>query len=375
MKRIKAVMVKELAHILRDPTSLTIVFLMPLVMMFIFGYSINFDLKRIDAGIIDLSKSETSQQLVKKFLNNKYFILHDLEEERSPQLSSLETGERLLKASKLKEIIIIPADFSEKVKGNRSAEIDIILDGSDSNVANLIYQYNELIILDFMSEIRSLEELVKIRTKVLFNPELKSAFFFIPGLIATLLVMISALLTSLSISREKESGSIDLLFISPLKSPEIIIGKTIPYIFVSFIAMSTILLFARFWFGVPMQGNLLVLLLFALLYIITSLSLGILISTIAPSQKIAMFVTLLITLLPSIMLSGFIFPRETLPPVLRGITYIVPATYFLRIIRGVVVKGAELKHFISEGAALVVFTVVLLTIASLKFARDRKKSK
>lgn len=375
MKRIKAVMVKELAHILRDPTSLTIVFLMPLVMMFIFGYSINFDLKRIDAGIIDLSKSETSQQLVKKFLNNKYFILHDLEEERSPQLSSLETGERLLKASKLKEIIIIPADFSEKVKGNRSAEINIILDGSDSNVANLIYQYNELIILDFMSEIRSLEELVKIRTKVLFNPELKSAFFFIPGLIATLLVMISALLTSLSISREKESGSIDLLFISPLKSPEIIIGKTIPYIFVSFIAMSTILLFARFWFGVPMQGNLLVLLLFALLYIITSLSLGILISTIAPSQKIAMFVTLLITLLPSIMLSGFIFPRETLPPVLRGITYIVPATYFLRIIRGVVVKGAELKHFISEGAALVIFTVVLLTIASLKFARDRKKSK
>jgi ABC-2 type transport system permease protein len=368
-------MVKELAHILRDPTSLTIVFLMPLVMMFIFGYSINFDLKRIDAGIIDLSKSETSQKLVKKFLNNKYFVLKDLEIERSYQLSPMQAGERLLKLGKLKEIIIIPADFAQKIKDNRSAEINIILDGSDSNIANLIYQYNEMIILDFMSEIRSLEELVKIHTKVLFNPELKSAFFFIPGLIATLLVMISALLTSLSISREKESGSIDLLFISPLKSPEIIIGKTIPYIFVSFIAMSIILLFARFWFGVPMQGNLLVLLLFALLYIITSLSLGILISTIAPSQKIAMFVTLLITLLPSIMLSGFIFPRETLPAFLRAITYIVPATYFLKIIRGVVVKGAELKHFVSEGAALVTFTVVLLTIASLKFAHDRKKTK
>ncbi len=375
MKRIKAVIVKELAHILRDPTSLTIVFLMPLVMMFIFGYSINFDLKRIDAGIIDLSKSETSQQLVKKFLNNKYFILQDLEEKTSPQLSPIETGERLLKSGELKEIIIIPADFSQKIKDNRAAEIGIIIDGSDSNVANLLYQYNELIIQDFISEIRNLNELLKIHTKVLFNPELKSAFFFIPGLIATLLVMISALLTSLSISREKESGSIDLLFISPLKSPEIIIGKTIPYIFVSFIAMSTILLFARFWFGVPMQGNLLVLLFFALLYIITSLSLGILISTIAPSQKLAMFITLLLTLLPSIMLSGFIFPRESLPTILRGITYIVPATYFLRIIRGVVVKGAELKHFVSEGAALVIFTVVLLTIASLKFARDRKKSK
>jgi ABC-2 type transport system permease protein len=375
MKRIKAVIVKEFAHILRDPTSLTIVFLMPLVMMFIFGYSINFDLKHIDAGIIDLSKSEASQQLVKKFLNNKYFILQDLEEKTSPQRSALETGEQLLKSGELKEVIIIPANFSQDIKDNRSAEIGIIIDGSDSNVANLVYQYNELIIQDFISEIRSLKDLLKIHTKVLFNPELKSAFFFIPGLIATLLVMISALLTSLSISREKESGSIDLLFISPLKSPEIIIGKTIPYIFVSFIAMSTILLFARYWFGVPMQGNLLVLLFFALLYIVTSLSLGILISTIAPTQKLAMFITLLITLLPSIMLSGFIFPRESLPSVLRAITYIVPATYFLRIIRGVVVKGAELKHFVSEGAALVIFTVLLLTIASLKFAKDRKKSK
>lgn len=375
MKRIKAVIVKELAHILRDPTSLTIVFLMPLVMMFIFGYSINFDLKHIDAGIIDLSKSEASQQLVKKFLNNKYFILQDLEEKTSPQISPLELGEQLLRSGELKEIIIIPADFSREIKNNRSAEIGIIIDGSDSNVANLVYQYNEMIIQDFMSEIRNLKDLLKIHTKVLFNPELKSAFFFIPGLIATLLVMISALLTSLSISREKESGSIDLLFISPLKSPEIIIGKTIPYIFVSFIAMSTILLFARFWFGVPMQGNLLVLLFFALLYIVTSLSLGILISTIAPTQKLAMFITLLMTLLPSIMLSGFIFPRESLPSALRAITYIVPATYFLRIIRGVVVKGAELKHFVSEGAALVIFTVVLLTVASLKFAKDRKKSK
>lgn len=375
MKRIKAVIVKEFAHILRDPTSLTIVFLMPLVMMFIFGYSINFDLKHIDAGIIDLSKSETSQQLVKKFLNNKYFILQDLEEHHPPSISPLETGEQLLKSGDLKEIIIIPADFSQKIKDNRGAEIGIIIDGSDSNVANLVYQYNELIILDFISDVRSLNELVKIHTKVLFNPELKSAFFFIPGLIATLLVMISALLTSLSISREKESGSIDLLFISPLKSPEIIIGKTIPYIFVSLIAGCIILLFARFWFGVPIKGNLLVLLIFALLYIITSLSLGILISTVAPTQKIAMFITLLLTLLPSYMLSGFIFPLQSLPPVLRAISRIIPATYFLKIIRGVVVKGAELKHFIPEGVALVVFTTLLLAIASLKFARDRRKAK
>jgi len=372
MKRMKAVIVKEFAHILRDPISLIIVFLMPVLMMFIFGYSINFDLERIEAGIIDFSDSETSQKLVKKFINNHYFVVENLEEKYP---APLEAGEILLKAGKLKEIIIIPADFSENIKNRRKAEIGIIIDGSDPNVANLVYQYNERILLDFISEFRNLDELLNIHTKVLFNPEIKSAFFFVPGLIAILLVMISALLTSLSISREKESGSIDLLFISPLKSPEIIVGKTIPYIFVSLAAGSIILLFARFWFGVPVQGNLVVLLLFSLLYIIASLSLGILISTIAPSQKIAMFATLLITLLPSIMLSGFIFPLESLPPVLRAISYGVPATYFLRIIRGVVVKGAELKHYISEGTALVIFAAVLLAAASIKFSRNRKKAK
>jgi len=372
MKRIKAVIVKEFVHILRDPTSLVIVFLMPVLMMFIFGYSINYDLERVEVGIIDLADNELSRKLVKKFVNNNYFAVENLEEKYA---SPIKAGEKLLKSGDLKEIIIIPSDFSEKIKKNRKAEIGIIIDGSDSNVANLVYQYNERLVLDFVSEFRNMDEFLKIHTKVLFNPEVKSAFFFIPGLVAILLVMISALLTSLSISREKESGSIDLLFISPLKSPEIIIGKTIPYIFVSLIAGSIILLFARFWFGVPVQGNLLVLLLFSLLYIITSLSLGILISTIAPSQKVAMFATLLITLLPSIMLSGFIFPLESLSPVLRAISRVVPATYFLRIIRGVVVKGAELKHFFSEGTALVIFAAVLLTFASIKFSRNRKKAK
>jgi ABC-2 type transport system permease protein len=372
MRRIRAVVIKEFAHILRDPASLTIVFMMPVLMMFIFGYSINFDLETVEAGVIDLSDSEPSQALLKKFVNNKYFEIQDLE---AVYRSPIDEGEKLLKAGKLKEVIIIPADFGRDIANREKAEIGFIIDGSDSNIANLVYQYNERILLDFTSRYRDMNEILKIHTKVLFNPEVKSAFFFIPGLIAILLVMISALLTSLSISREKETGSIDLLFISPLKSPEIIVGKTIPYIFVSLIAGGIILLFARFWFGVPIQGNLLVLLLFALLYIITSLSLGILISTIAPNQKIAMFATLLVTLLPSIMLSGFIFPLTSMPLPLQVISRIVPATYFLKIVRGVVVKGAELKHFVTEGTALIIFSTVLLTVASLKFSRNRKKAK
>jgi len=184
--------------------------------------------------------------------------------------------------------------------------------------------------------------------------------------------MISAMLTSLSVSREKETGSIELLFISPLKSREIILGKTIPYIFVALIDGIIIMLFARFWFGVPLKGNMLILLLFALLYIISGLSLGITISTVAVSQKVAMLATLLVTLLPSILLSGFIFPLDSLSPILRAFSYIVPATYFLEIIRGLVLKGAALEHFIREGLILLGFSVLLINIASVKFNKLRK---
>lgn len=371
MKRTKAVIIKEFAHIFRDPASLTIVFLMPVLMIFIFGYSISYDLNNIDAGYIDLSQSDLSKQLIDQFTNNSYFKMQNLKAQYKDPINH---GEELLKSGALKEVIIIPQDFSQKIKDNRKAELGLIIDGSDSNVANLVYQYNELIILEFTSQLRSLKESLKVSTKVYFNPEVKSAFFFIPGLIALLLVMISAMLTSLSITRERESGSLDLVFISPLRSHEIIIGKTVPYIFVALMDGVIILLFARFWFGIPFKGSLLVLLLFSLLYIITGLSLGILISTAAPTQKSAMFVTLLITLLPSVMLSGFIFPLDSLAPPLQVISHIVPATYFLKIIRGVILKGAELRYFVVEGLAMVGMSIVLLIASTIKFNRNRKQS-
>ncbi len=372
MKRVKAVIVKEFAHILRDPTSLVIVFLMPVLMIFIYGYAMNFDLERVDTGIIDLCGGDISHKLVKKFANNRHFLVQDL---RARHMEPLKAGESLLKAGRLKQVIVVPADFTEKLKNGRKAEIGVIIDGSDSNVANLVYQYNSLIILDFISDFRPIKDLVKINTNIYFNPEVKSAFFFVPGLIAVLLIMISALLSSLSIAREKESGSIDLIFISPLKSPEIIIGKTIPYILVALITGSIIVAYAKFWFGVPFRGSLLVLLVFSLLYIITGLSLGILISTMAANQKVAMFAALLGTLLPSFMLSGFIFPLDSLAPVLRAISYLVPATYFLKIIRGVVLKGAALKHFVFEGLAMVIFSLVLMVLSMIKFNQNRKRSR
>jgi len=371
MGRIKAIIVKEFYHILRDPRSLTMVFITPLMMIFILGYSISYDLNRIDAAVIDLSQSQLSKTLVKAFAGNRIFSIRTRTRNLQGTLS-LAAAEDLLRRGKIKEIIVIPADFSRRLIRLGKSEIGIIIDGSDTNIANLVFQYTERIFLDFIAAMKGAGQLLKLDTKIYFNPEVRSQFFFIPGLVAVILLMISAMLTSLSIAKERETGSLALLFISPLRSREIIIGKTIPYIIVALLDGVVILLFARFWFGIPIRGSLAVLLLFALLYIVAGLSLGILISTSAPSQRVAMLATLLSTMLPSMLLSGFIFPLDSLSPVLRALSYAIPATYFLRIIRGVILKGAELKHYLFEGGMLIVLSVVLLAVAARKFNRQRK---
>jgi ABC-2 type transport system permease protein len=371
MGRIKAIIIKEFFHILRDPRSLTMVFITPLVMIFILGYSISYDLNRIDAVVIDLSQSQLSKALVKAFAGTSFFSIRT-RAENSHGTISLAAAEEMLRRGKIKEIIVIPADFSRRLNRKGQSDIGIIIDGSDTNIANLVFQYNERIFLDFIAKTKGAGQLLKINSKIFFNPEVRSQFFFIPGLIAVILLMISAMLTSMSIAKERETGSIALLFISPLKSGEIIIGKTIPYIIVALLDGVVILLFARFWFGIPIRGSLAVLLLFTLLYIVAGLSLGILISTTAPTQRVAMLAALLVTMLPSFLLSGFIFPLDSLSPVLRAISYAIPATYFLRIIRGVILKGAELRHFLFEGGMLIVLSIVLLAAAARKFNRQRK---
>lgn len=373
-KRIRAIITKEFFHILRDPRSLFIVLVLPVLMMFIFGYSLSFDIDQIETMVIDYSQSELSRSLIDRFASDPY----ELTAVYPGQLNAanpIEQAEDMLRRRSIKQYVVIPINFSSGYHKKIKQAITAVIDGSDSNIANIIHQYNERLLMDFVSERKNVKDFLNIQTKTYFNPENKSTFFIIPGLAAVIMMMISALLTSLSVSREKESGSIDLLFISPLGSREIILGKTIPYIFVALLEGAFIILFAKFWFDIPFRGNFLILLVFALLYVITGLSFGITISTLASTQKVAMIATLLATLLPSILLSGFIFPLDSLPPALRSFSYVVPATYFLLIIRGVILKGSGLQHFIREGLVLLAFSFIFLNIASLKFAQKRKNNR
>jgi len=370
MNRLRAVIKKEFFHIVRDPTSLSIVFLMPVVMIFIFGYSMSFDLDSIPTGMIDYSNTLESKGLKSRFKNSRYFDVTEL----SPPVNKNLEGQ-YLKTGEFREIVVIPRDFSIRLNKKQKTSVGFIIDGSDSNVANLVYQYNEMVLMDYISDFLNIKDLLKIKTHLYFNPEAKSTYFFIPGIVAILLLMISALLTSISITRERESGSLDLVLISPIRSAEIIIGKTIPYVAVSITACLFILLLARFWFQIPFRGNFFILMFFSLIYIVTGLALGIMISVVTPSQKAAMLAVLIVTLLPSVMLSGFIFPLDSMGIVLRWISHIVPATYFLKIIRGVVVKGASLNHFLVEGALLLLLGVFLLATAIIKFNRFREKVK
>jgi ABC-2 type transport system permease protein len=367
-------MQKEFRHIVRDPRSLAVVFIMPLFMIFIYGYSISYDLERVDTALVDLSGGEAARQLARQFSASGIFVLHQLKS--SPGAPApLEEGERLLREGRAGLMLVIPAGFARDLEIGQTAQVGVIIDGSDTNTANLVYQYSEQAVQRFILERQGLENLVKISTKMFFNPDVKSYVFFIPGLIAVLLMMISALLTSISVARERESGSLDLLFISPLKSSEIIVGKTLPYLLISFLIGALILFFARFWFGIPFRGSLLVLVLFSLLYLLSGLSFGILISTSAPDQRVAMIATLMITMLPSIMLSGFIFPLDSLALPLRALSYMVPATYYLRIIRGVILKGASLRYFLFEGGMMALYSLVMIVAAVRRFSRQREVAK
>jgi ABC-2 type transport system permease protein len=361
--RMGHIALKEVRHILRDPRSLTIAIAMPILMTLLFGYAINLDVKNIRLGIIDLDRSGQSRDLASQFYNSGYFV-------RPPHPVDLADPERALKAGDADAILTIRPGFGEAVVTLAGCQLGLLVDGADANLSTAATSYAKVIVSRFaqahLPEGLKLAR-VTLAARILYNPDLRSANFFVPGLIAIILMMISALLTSITIAREKETGTMEQLLVSPITPVEVIVGKVIPYIGLALLDAALVIGYAVLHFGVPFAGSVSLLLAFTLIYIVSALSAGVLISTLTRTQQVAMMTAQLLTVLPSVMLSGFIFDLRNMPRVLQVISYIVPARYYQVIIRGVMLKGAHLNVLWVQGVFLAGLAVVLLAIAARRF--------
>ncbi len=367
VSRIWAISRKEFIHIIHDPRSLLIIFAMPVIQLTMFGYALNLEIQDVSLAVIDYAHSPLSQDLIQQFKASPFFSVFYYNGKHSEI-------ERLFLHHTARAVLIVEQDFDRQVQQQIFTPVHIILDGSDPNAATLIKNYCNTVIMEFNQRAgQQLPLPIEVKPRIWYNPDLKSAYFFVPGLIALLLVMVSALLTSITITREKEMGTMEQILVSPIRPVEIIIGKVLPYILIAFLEALTILILGMLMFNVPFMGSVLLLLLLSLLYIISALSLGLMISTIVKTQQVAMMFAMVITLLPTIMLSGFIFPLNSMPIILQYISYIVPAKYFLVIIRGIMLKGNTAGQLVSQILFLLIMSLVLLSIALRKFRLNLEK--
>jgi len=363
MHRIRFIAQKEFYHILRDFRSLIIVIIMPVMMIFLYGYAINMDIENVTLAIVDFDKSVESRQLIDRFYASPYFSLS----KTAPDLSD---PEQILRSGNAAAILAIPAGFARALTRGEDFELGMTVDGSDASLGSAVQAYSNGVLFEFLKDRLPPEfELpgVTISQHVLYNPDLKSAHFLVPGLVAVILMMISALLTSMTIAREKETGTMEQLLTTPVKPREILVGKLLPYVLIAFVDGILVLLFARILFDVPFVGSQLLLLAFGLIYVTTALSTGILISSLVDTLQEATLLAQITTLLPAVMLSGFIFSIKNMPVVLQAISHIIPARYFVIIIRGIMLKGAGLSVLLPQAGALILLMIVLMMIAAMKF--------
>ncbi|MCB0717983.1 MAG: ABC transporter permease [Bacteroidetes bacterium] len=371
MGSFRGFIVKEFHHIFRDYRTLVILFGMPVIQLILFGYAIRNEVSDIQVGFLDPVRDELTMDLKTRIDASSYFI-------SKGDYDTLDDIERAFQDGTIREAVVFEPDFSHKLRHDGSASLSVIADGTNPNIANTMNAYTLVIVRDFQRDLLAddtpapAERGIVIDSRMRFNPELKSIFLFVPGLIALILMLVSALMTSITITREKELGTMEILLVSPLKPIQIIVGKVLPYFLLSFINVSTILVLARLVFHIPIRGSVLLLLAECLLFILCALSLGILISAKSKTQQTATMISLSGLLLPTIILSGFIFPIDSMPKILQVISHIVPAKWFLIIIRGIMLKGVGFEYFWKETLILAFMTAVLMTasIRSFKIRLD-----
>lgn len=372
IKRLLAVCRKEFIEIYRDPRSLIMVLLLPIMLLILYSYSLDFDIKAVKTAVYDPDRSTYSRELIAKFKNSD-FVIH--------YIDNYNDVEKMLNNRKARLALCFPSDFSKKLLKGEPAPLQAILDGSDANSATIIIQYVTQIAQQMSVDIAisymqargiNMEGKfppIKAEPRSWYNPELKSINFLVPGLIAIVMMMVGTISTSLSIVGERERGTFEKLIVTPVRPYELALGKIIPYILLTFIDIVLCLLVGVIWFKVPFKGSVSLLMSLSVIFLFSALGLGLLVSAVVNTQRLAMLLSATVSLLPSFLLSGFAFSIDDMPRFLQIVSYFVPAKYFITILRGIFLKGAGLKILWPDVIWLLIFNMLMILISSLKFRK------
>jgi ABC-2 type transport system permease protein len=365
-ERIKQIVIKEFIQVFRDKRMRFFLFVPPLVQLFVFGYVVTLDVSNIPTAILDLDKSYESRELARRLESSGYFtILH------TP--ASVEEVTGLLDRGKVLCVVQINRGFMKDLRKGVPTSVQVIVDGTYSNTALVALNYANTVIARFARDRgprKSAAEgaSIDLRVRAWYNPDLKSKNYFVPGVMASIILLVSLMLTSMAVVRERESGTMEQLMVTPIKPIELILGKTIPFAAISFIDMMLVTAVGVFWFEVPIRGSLLLLLLCTAIYLLSVLGTGLFISTVARTQQQALMAAMFFNM-PAILLSGFAFPIENMPAVFQYVTYLNPLRYFLIIIRGVFLKGNGIVILWPQMAALLAIGMIVITLSALRFRK------
>jgi ABC-2 type transport system permease protein len=363
---------KEFLQIRRDRRILGMLLFIPSLMLLMFGYALNFDVRHTSLAVYDEDRTETSRSFARQFWNSEYFNLK-FHLDRKSDIDPLLDGERV------RVVLVIPVGFSRDIARGREAAVQVLIDGANSFSATTILGYINAIVQQYSLTVvtsalvrsggKTLPLPIDFRPRVWYNAELRSAKYLVPGLIAFIMMVVAVVSTALSVVRERELGTLEQLKVSPVRPLEIVIGKTVPYTLISLAAAFSILLVGYFLFDVQVKGSYLLLVLATLIFLLGSLGFGLFISTVAETQQVAFMIAALSTLLPTFVLSGFVFPIRNMPEVIQAITYFIPARYFLAALRGIILKGVGLDALWDQFVFLLAYATLMVGVSSLRLRK------
>jgi len=362
---------KEIIQFRRDPKMFAVVLILPVIQLVLLGYAANFDLNTIHTGVLNRDKSESSRNFVELFEKSGYFAI-------DYHVSSYDEINDLLDKGKILTAIVIPNEYEKKLNTNKTADVQIIFDGSDGNKAAIAAGYMQNIIAGYSQNLliekaertgrkTTLTGTITPEVRVWYNPNLTTRTYMLPGIVGLIILIVTTSLTSLAIVKEREIGTLEQLIVTPIKPYQMILGKFIPFIIIGFVSATVVLSFMRFWFGIEVQGSVFFLYVCTFVYMLSTLGLGLLVSTISKTQQQAMMTSAFGVMLPMLFFSGFIFPVENMPAIVQYITYLIPLKYFITMIRGIVLKGNGIIDLWQDLVTLFGIGVAILVLSSLRF--------